>query len=87
MKIASGHSVGLVSGSSSAAAVTDPFRAAHMSKKAIALAGVFCLFVISCLLPPQLSQILLDIVSWCMVGAVAAAVLLAGVKFVEQLLD
>lgn len=45
------------------------------------------LFAASLLLPEQLSQIALDLMSWCLVGALAVAALFASVKLIESVLD
>ncbi|MES2511450.1 MAG: hypothetical protein V4625_16110 [Pseudomonadota bacterium] len=54
---------------------------------ASALVAALALFAISLLLPGQLSQIALDLMSWCLVGALAVGALFASVKLIDSVLD
>lgn len=84
MTIASGNSGDLVSGS-----MRVPGHARNSVAKlvAIALATALGLFAVSLILPDKLSQLALDLMSWCLVGALAAGVLFASVKLLEGFLD
>ncbi|MES2913107.1 MAG: hypothetical protein V4718_17060 [Pseudomonadota bacterium] len=53
----------------------------------LALASALVFFLTSWLLPAELSQIALDLMSWCLVGALAAGTLFASVKVLENVLD
>ncbi len=88
MTIASGHSGDLVSGSiPRAARLSGQTRNAVPRLAVLALVAALALFAVSLLLPDNLSQIALDLMSWCLVGALAAGVLLASVKVLEGVLD
>ncbi|MES2282758.1 MAG: hypothetical protein V4542_15200 [Pseudomonadota bacterium] len=50
------------------------------------VAAVF-LFMTSWLLPAELSLLALDLMSWCLVGALAAGTLYASVKLIENVLN
>lgn len=53
----------------------------------LALTAALVLFFASWLLPAALSQLALDLMSWCLVGAIAAGTLLASVKLIDSVLD
>jgi hypothetical protein len=88
MKIAGGHPADLVQGTLPRTAPRT--GQAHHKLPAIvgmALLAALALFAVSWLLPENLSQIALDLTSWCLVGALAAGTLFASVKLLESVLD
>ncbi len=88
MTIASGHSGNLASASiSRSAGLSGRARNGAPRLAAFALLAALALFAVSLLLPDNLSQIALDLMSWCLVGALAAGVLFASVKLLESILD
>ncbi|MES2400604.1 MAG: hypothetical protein V4573_11515 [Pseudomonadota bacterium] len=88
MTIASGHSGRLASTSTSrSTGLSGHARNGAPRVAAFALLAALALFAGSILLPDNLSQIALDLMSWCLVGALAAGILFASVKLLESVLD
>lgn len=53
----------------------------------ILLASMAAVIACSLLLPDDLAQLALDLMSWCLVGALAVLALLASIKALEDMLD
>ncbi|MFC6280951.1 MULTISPECIES: hypothetical protein [Polaromonas] len=53
----------------------------------IILASMAVIIACSVLLPDNLAQFALDLMSWCLVGALAVLALLASVKALQDMLD
>jgi hypothetical protein len=88
MKSASGHSNDLTAGAMSVPSHGLDRRPNHFPKyKGIALLTMAVVFGSSMLLPDNLARLALDLVSWCVVGALASIALVAVVKVIEGLLD
>lgn len=88
MTIASGHSGSLASTPSP----RFPGLSGHAGHGApgliaFSLLAALALFAGSILLPDNLSQVALDLMSWCLVVALAAGVLFASVRLLEGILD
>ena len=54
---------------------------------ALGVVAAIALFMASWLLPAELSLVALDLMSWCLVGALAAGTLFASVKLIESVLN
>ncbi|MES2191421.1 MAG: hypothetical protein V4454_14975 [Pseudomonadota bacterium] len=88
MTIASGHSGSLASTSTPrSTGLSGHARNGAHRLAVLALLAALALFAVSILLPDNLSQIALDLMSWCLVGALAAGILFAGVRLLESILD
>lgn len=86
MDIAGPHS-----GNSPSGMVPGSTRATRHSKlpgfAALGVVAALTLFMTSWLLPAELSLVALDLMSWCLVGALAAGTLFASVKLIENVLN
>ncbi len=58
-----------------------------MRLAAFSLVSALALFAFSLLLPEHHAQLALDLMSWCLVGALAVGILFAACKIFEGLLD
>ena len=88
MTIASGHSGSLTTTATPrSTSLSGHARKGAPRLAAVALLAALALFAVSILLPDNLSQIALDLMSWCLVGALAAGVLFASVRLIESVLD
>lgn len=87
MTIASGHSDNLATSISRSTRLSGHASDSAPRLATFALLAALALFAVSLLLPDNLSQIALDLMSWCLVGALAAGVLFASVRFLESILD
>lgn len=61
--------------------------AGRRSGALIVLASMAAIIACSVLLPDDLAQLALDLMSWCLVGALAVLALLASVKALQDMLD
>ncbi len=85
MNIAGGRPASMVNGASPTA--VGPRHGKLPRIAGLALIAAFILFPASSLLPAALSQVALDLMIWCLVGALAAGTLFASVKLIESILD
>lgn len=61
--------------------------AGRRSGALIVLASMAAIIACSVLLPDDIAQLALDLMSWCLVGALAVLALLASVKALQDMLD
>lgn len=85
MNIAGGRPADMVNAASPTAVGPQHGKLPRIA--ALALVAAVVLFAASSLLPAALSQVALDLMSWCLVGALAAGTLFASVKLIESILD
>ncbi len=87
MKIAGAHPGETSTAHRSSSALVLPQAYSLPRLGAMALLAASLLFGVSFLLPEHFAQLALDLMCWCLVGAIAAGLLFAGVRLLDGLLD
>lgn len=84
MKLANG----LLNGTASGHTLSSLISLRHRQQKFLGLAsGSACLYLLFLLLPENLEQVVLDLIGWSLIAALAIAVLVLGVRMLDGVLD
>lgn len=92
MKFGNGYSHGMTrsllpSPHPSITSIAPQYQHDFRKRIAFAIVGAAALYLLSLLLPEDLSTIAQDLMCWFLLGAIAAALLVAGVKLLDGFLD